>query len=285
MHRPERRGRRADDQQPKVFVTGRVTTPGAHPLVGPLTVLQAIALAGGLTEYADAKNITMLRDRRRPVADVQVQLQGRREGQETGAEHPAAARRHRRRSLTQETRCDSPPSALRRCSCWGSFVLQQRKPLLRRSGRVVGCSGRIGLVTRAATACRPRSRWAVDTIRASIPSTARACRAGRDLRRRPRNGRRLDALPQRHDQAFVEANGLGYVQSASVSPSALVGGDANLRTTSDFGGRNGMTGGLAVSFQPSMLFNAFGPIGNQLEGGTVPGGSALRASPSSDGEP
>ncbi len=73
---------------------------------------------------------------------------------------------------------------------------------------------------------------------------------------------------------FVEANGLGYVQSASVSPSALVGGDANLRTTSDFGGRNGMTGALAVSFQPSLLFNAFGPIGNQLEGGTVPGGSA-----------
>ena len=45
----------------KVFVTGRVTTPGARPLVGPLTVLQAIALAGGVTEYADAKNITILR--------------------------------------------------------------------------------------------------------------------------------------------------------------------------------------------------------------------------------
>lgn len=45
----------------KVFITGRVTTPGAHPLVAPLTVMQAIALAGGLTEYADAKNITILR--------------------------------------------------------------------------------------------------------------------------------------------------------------------------------------------------------------------------------
>ena len=45
----------------RVFVTGRVTTPGGHPLNGPLTVLQAIALAGGLTEYADAKNITILR--------------------------------------------------------------------------------------------------------------------------------------------------------------------------------------------------------------------------------
>lgn len=46
----------------KIFVTGRVTTPGAHVLVAPLTVLQAISLAGGLTEYADAKNITILRN-------------------------------------------------------------------------------------------------------------------------------------------------------------------------------------------------------------------------------
>lgn len=45
----------------KVYVTGRVTTPGAHPLKGPLTAMQAIALAGGLTEYADAKNLMILR--------------------------------------------------------------------------------------------------------------------------------------------------------------------------------------------------------------------------------
>lgn len=45
----------------KVFVTGRVTAPGAHPLVAPLTVMQALALSGGLTEYADAKSITVIR--------------------------------------------------------------------------------------------------------------------------------------------------------------------------------------------------------------------------------
>jgi polysaccharide export outer membrane protein len=45
----------------KIFVTGRVTTPGTYPIMGPLTVMQAIALAGGLTEYADPKNITILR--------------------------------------------------------------------------------------------------------------------------------------------------------------------------------------------------------------------------------
>lgn len=45
----------------RVFVTGRVTTPGAHLLKGPLNVMQALALSGGLTEYADAKNIVILR--------------------------------------------------------------------------------------------------------------------------------------------------------------------------------------------------------------------------------
>lgn len=45
----------------KVFITGEVTTPGAYPLAGPRTVMQLIALAGGLTEYADAKNISIVR--------------------------------------------------------------------------------------------------------------------------------------------------------------------------------------------------------------------------------
>ena len=45
----------------KVFITGEVRTPGAYPLTGPLTVLQVISLAGGLTEYADKKNITIAR--------------------------------------------------------------------------------------------------------------------------------------------------------------------------------------------------------------------------------
>ena len=45
----------------KVFITGEVTTPGAYPLVGPRTVMQLIALAGGLTEYADSKSISVMR--------------------------------------------------------------------------------------------------------------------------------------------------------------------------------------------------------------------------------
>lgn len=47
----------------KVFVTGKVTTPGTFSLAGPRTVMQVIALAGGLNEYADADNITVLRNK------------------------------------------------------------------------------------------------------------------------------------------------------------------------------------------------------------------------------
>jgi polysaccharide export outer membrane protein len=38
-----------------------VVKPGTFPLTGELTVLQLIAVAGGLQEYADNKNIVILR--------------------------------------------------------------------------------------------------------------------------------------------------------------------------------------------------------------------------------
>ena len=45
----------------KVFVTGQVNKPGPYPLSGPSTVLQMISTAGGLLEYANAKNILIMR--------------------------------------------------------------------------------------------------------------------------------------------------------------------------------------------------------------------------------
>jgi polysaccharide export outer membrane protein len=45
----------------KVFITGMVATPGAYPLTAPRTVMQLIALAGGLAEYAESENITIMR--------------------------------------------------------------------------------------------------------------------------------------------------------------------------------------------------------------------------------
>jgi polysaccharide export outer membrane protein len=45
----------------QVFITGEVATPGEYPLTGPRTVMQLIALAGGLNEYADKNGITIMR--------------------------------------------------------------------------------------------------------------------------------------------------------------------------------------------------------------------------------
>jgi len=46
----------------KVFITGEVSKPGPYPLSGPRTVMQLIAVAGGLNEYADKDNIVVLRN-------------------------------------------------------------------------------------------------------------------------------------------------------------------------------------------------------------------------------
>jgi polysaccharide export outer membrane protein len=45
----------------KVFVTGNVGKPGVYPLSAPTTVLQMLATAGGLLEYAKSKNIRIMR--------------------------------------------------------------------------------------------------------------------------------------------------------------------------------------------------------------------------------
>jgi polysaccharide export outer membrane protein len=45
----------------KVYITGQVASPGVYPLVGPRNVLQLIAMAGGLNEYAKADRISITR--------------------------------------------------------------------------------------------------------------------------------------------------------------------------------------------------------------------------------
>ncbi len=44
-----------------MFITGQVMRPGPYPVSGQMTVMQLIAVAGGLTEYANGKNITIMR--------------------------------------------------------------------------------------------------------------------------------------------------------------------------------------------------------------------------------
>ena len=45
----------------RIYILGEVTRPGPMPLLSDLTVLQAISTAGGLSQYANAKNIYVLR--------------------------------------------------------------------------------------------------------------------------------------------------------------------------------------------------------------------------------
>jgi polysaccharide export outer membrane protein len=45
----------------KVFITGQVGKPGPYPLSGPTTVLQLIATAGGVQEYAKDERIVVMR--------------------------------------------------------------------------------------------------------------------------------------------------------------------------------------------------------------------------------
>jgi polysaccharide export outer membrane protein len=44
----------------QVYITGQVQRPGAYPLVGSINVLQLIASAGGLTQFAHKKGIVIL---------------------------------------------------------------------------------------------------------------------------------------------------------------------------------------------------------------------------------
>jgi polysaccharide biosynthesis/export protein len=45
-----------------VFITGEVVKPGSYPIYGPTTVLQLIAAAGGLREFAHKSEIVIVRN-------------------------------------------------------------------------------------------------------------------------------------------------------------------------------------------------------------------------------
>ncbi len=47
----------------RISVLGKVANPGAYPLTGSVTVLEAIALAGGLRDFAKQESIHVLRYR------------------------------------------------------------------------------------------------------------------------------------------------------------------------------------------------------------------------------
>jgi polysaccharide export outer membrane protein len=62
----------------KVYVTGQVLHSGAFPLRSQMNVLQALAMAGGLAEFADKGDIAILRaDGRRVQVDYDDLVKGK----------------------------------------------------------------------------------------------------------------------------------------------------------------------------------------------------------------
>jgi polysaccharide export outer membrane protein len=53
----------------QIYVLGEVTHAGAYPMLAPITVMQALSVAGGLTPFADANRISVMRteDDRREI--------------------------------------------------------------------------------------------------------------------------------------------------------------------------------------------------------------------------
>jgi polysaccharide export outer membrane protein len=45
----------------RIYTIGRVNRPGPYPLAAAMTVLQALSMAGGFGEWADTKNVLIIR--------------------------------------------------------------------------------------------------------------------------------------------------------------------------------------------------------------------------------
>ncbi|HET8541358.1 MAG TPA: polysaccharide biosynthesis/export family protein [Anaeromyxobacter sp.] len=70
---------------PRVFVLGEVTRPGGFPLRGPVSVVQAIALAGGRTEFG-GDDVVWLRQKPDGTADrVELSFDDLVKGEAAGA--------------------------------------------------------------------------------------------------------------------------------------------------------------------------------------------------------
>ncbi|MBE1427111.1 polysaccharide export outer membrane protein [Desulfomicrobium macestii] len=50
-----------ESRSPKVSVVGKVQKPGVFPMDGPMYVLQALAMAGGMTPYASTGSVRVIR--------------------------------------------------------------------------------------------------------------------------------------------------------------------------------------------------------------------------------
>jgi len=71
----------------RYYVTGEVNRPGAYPLAAPVTVLEALTLAGGFRDFANKKNITILRGNQRFKFNYNDVVKGKNPGQNITLQH------------------------------------------------------------------------------------------------------------------------------------------------------------------------------------------------------
>lgn len=70
----------------KVYVLGQVAKPGPYPFDGKMTIIDAVALAGGTTKLADANSTLITRDREGKQLRVVVKVGSIGEGKEPDVE-------------------------------------------------------------------------------------------------------------------------------------------------------------------------------------------------------
>jgi len=75
----------------RVFVLGKVKTPGAIVLTGPLTVMQALSLVGGLDTFASENDIYILRRLSAGQEQLEVHYSDIMSGNDLSSNHPLEA--------------------------------------------------------------------------------------------------------------------------------------------------------------------------------------------------
>ena len=83
---------------PMFYVMGEVNAPGSLPLKGQITVLQALAMAGGFKDFAKTNKIVIQRKGAAGITTLKFNYNDAVQGQ--GSDHLPEARRHDHRSVT-----------------------------------------------------------------------------------------------------------------------------------------------------------------------------------------
>lgn len=78
------------------------------------------------------------------------------------------------------------------------------------------------------------------------------------------------------DLRYWQSSGRGYMSNASAGAQRVAGGYGDLQFATTMGGRAGLSGAFSAAYDPTFLFNAFGPVTDTVEDGEIPGSQPTR---------